>query len=425
MRWWDQRLSRAGECLALSALLLPTLAGCDKILGIRETSLAEAPSSRASCAGQEGGAGPTGPGIGWWSRCSPTQDCFTAGMPTPEDRPGNVEPGNDLPTFYLAYETARLGSRNSDGQLDQFAWRRIGLDLDGICTSSPSCPQSGEPLLGCMPFGSEHPDDGEYCRDNQLGSLDYMLDVLPTASGQYMATDAQFNCSLCQGATNILIGISSYNGLPNDDSVRVDMYPSPGIAELKPIDCTAQSWDTTQCWGRDDEWTIQRSQVPTGKPGPELGPAVHYDPAAYVRDGILVASLPENTPIWFPGDRAVLPVVPVTLQKGILIGRLSREADQWQLSEGIWAGRWKKEDLIEGFKQVGLCEDDPNFSLLRNYAETKADVLSTGANVPGTPCDALSVGFGFTAREAKPGPLVDVPELRGCAGAAGAGGAGA
>ena len=404
-------------------MLLAT--GCRQILGIEETTLAEGGSAGAGgadCRTGDAGA-PTGNGIGWWSGCDESNDCFSAKVPRPEDRPSNVEPGEDVPRLFLAFTSLRLGARNLDGELDPQAWQQTGFDLDGRCTQSSSCPMLGDPPVACLPFGSETPDDGGYCRDNQIGRLDYMLDTLPETSGRFMATDAELNCSLCRGEYNMVFAVSSYNGLPDDDSVRVDLYPSPGIADPKPIDCGQPSWDTSACWTREDAWSVRRSHVPSDEPGPDIGPATYYDPAAYVRDGVLVASLPENTPLWFPQRGGSARVLPVILQGGLLVGRLTGESDNWALSDGVLGGRTRKADLVAAFGRLGLCEDDPAFPLIKTFTDNAADVLSNGAVLPDTPCDALSLGFAFTASEATVGPLVDVEDPVGCeAGAGGAGG---
>ena len=402
------------------------LAGCQSILGIEEGVLAEHAGGAAGAAGEPGsctpppeaaagGAALSGLSLGWWSGCDSSDRCYSVGLPSQEDRPTDVASSDDVPRFFVAIRSMRLGSRNEAGELDEQAWRGLGLDLDGLCTSSSTCNLPGEPEMACSPHSSQTPDDGTYCRDNQVGRLDYTLDTLPLTAGVYMVTEPQFNCSLCQGAYNIIFAVSSYNGLPEDDSVRVDIYPSPGIAELKPIDCSSSEWDGSgSCWTRDDVWGIQSSHVENTQPGPDPGPATYYDPAAFVRDGVIVAALPENTPIWFPGDRAVNTVVPMVLHGGILIGRLAERTGEWEVTDGTLAGRTRKSDLIEGFGMLGVCEGEPAFTVIQSFVDTSADLMSTGAVAPDTPCDALSVGFGFTASEATVGPLVDVTELTPC-----------
>jgi len=355
-------------------------------------------------------------GIGWWSGCDQSGACFSARAPGANDRPAKSDPGVDLPPIFFGFRSMRLGSRNAAGELDKNAWQDIGFDLDGVCTAAPTCPTQGEPPVSCKVQGNQIPVDGNYCRDNTFGRLEYMVETTPEFGKRFRLGESSFNCSICGGEYNFVFRVTGYNGQANDNSVRVDIYPSPGLTAHKPgIDCNAGGWDPGLCWTRDDVWTVQRAYVPSGQSGPDIGDSSLYDPGAFVRDHVLVVGLRENTVFWFPSMKASASAFPMILQEGIVTGRLVQTSTGWTVTDGMVSGRMIWTDALDGFRKLGLCEGDPLFEGARLFAKTSPDLLSTGAVLPDTDCDSISVGISFIADEAQVGPLQDVPELVPCA----------
>jgi len=370
------------------------------------------PEAGASCPAP---AGAVSDGVGWWSGCDESGRCFSARAPTQADRPAATAGGADL-TLTFGIRSMRLGSRDLAGKLDDKAWTTIGFDLDGLCTSSPTCAAEGEPPMSCRVQGTQYPVDGTWCRDNTFGRLEYMVERETEVGNRFRLDESFFNCSICQGAYNFLFRISSYNGLRDDNLVRVDIYPSPGLTAPRAVDCSGTEWKATDCWTPDDVWTVQSSYVTSGEPGPNVGESRMYDPAAFVRDGVVHVALPENTQLWFPGMDAAARAFPMVLQRGVVGVRIEKsDAGAWSLQDGIIAGRMKWTDAIDGFRKLGLCEGDPLFEGVKVFARTSADLLYNGETLPDAPCDAISVGMAFTADEAKIGPLREVPELVPCA----------
>ena len=361
----------------------------------------------------------TGVGVGWWSHTDPASQCYSAGLPGPSDRPANTAPGEIEPLVF-AVRAMRLGSRNEKGEVDKDAWKSIGFDLDNTCSTSPTCPAAEQERMSCSSGASVLPD-GRYCRDNMFGQLEYSITQTPDIGGRFRLNDPTFNCSLCQGAYNFLFKFTGYNGQSDDSSIRVDIYPSPGLDVLKPIDCAQyndhEGWDTNACWGKYDAWQLQSDYVPAGP----TGDSKLYDPSGYVRSDYFVASLPANTVFWFPGNRAVATSFPMVLQGGLVTGKFVRTDDEWRIEDGMIAGRIKVSGAIEGFRLIGMCEDDPLFQGAALIAQSNADVLSSGAVAPEARCDAISVGIAFTASQATMGSVVEVEPLKGCVRGADAG----
>ncbi len=376
-----------------------------------------------SLLGGDGGASsgadsgvPQRAGVGYWS--GPADDpksCFSARYPRVEDRPAKGNPGS-LPPFYLAFQTLNTGSLNDEGKLDPQAWRNVGFDLDGTCTGSETCETPGETHLSCKPVAAAVPLDGAYCRDNTFGRLGYQAAVAPETSRAYGLNSEGFNCALCVGAYNYLFRITGYNGEQDDDEVRVDFYPSPGLDRLLPWDCNSEDWKNHPCFAPDQKWQLRDTSL-AGPMGPngEVPESKLFDAKAFVRQGSLFVTLPENTLFWFPGQRAVATAYPLTIRKGFVTAKLARGKDGlWRASDGVVAGRATRDDVIKGLRLVGICESDPNYSFVEQFVSGNLDILASGERDPNKPCDAISLGIPFTAIQATPGGVAKVDELVEC-----------
>jgi hypothetical protein len=333
---------------------------------------------------------PRGAGIGFWSGpADQPSSCFSARFPRPEDRPA-PSGGAALAPIFLGLLTLNTGTLDAQGKPSPDAWRNVGFDLDGTCTGSETCDTGGQTPLGCKPVAAAVPLDGAYCRDNNFGKLSYLATTAPETSEGYGLTGDGFSCALCVGAYNYLFRLTGYNGEANDDSVRVDLYPSPGLDTLLPWDCKTDDWKKHPCFLPDDKWQI-REDVLVGAPSGagDLPASKLFDANAYVRDQTLVVTLPDDTLFWFPGERRVATAFPVTL-------------------------RTRAADVLKGFRLIGVCENDKNYPFLQDFISKNVDVLANGGRNPDAPCDAISVGMPFTAIQVTPGRPTKVNELVEC-----------
>jgi hypothetical protein len=351
-------------------------------------------------------------GVGWWSGPG-DRGCASTRVPTPDDRPAK---GSDkvLPPIYLAVQATRLGSLGEDGKLDNNAWQDIGFDLDGVCTGVEECAGDDSPP-SCKPTVPQISTDGHLCRDNTFGRLEYAAALVPELSKKYGLSDDAFNCALCVGDYNYLFRISDYNGEPNDDQVRVDLYPSPGLDKPLPWNCADPSWKDHPCFTPDQQFTVTPESMTDPRPGPDLGDAKLFDAAAYVREGYLIVKFPDDTLLWFPGYKALVVSFPIKIQKGIVAGKLTREGDGvWRITDGTIGGRVRESDLVTGFRQLGLCEQDSNYPVMTDFVHKNLDVLADGRRDPNATCDAMSAGIAFKAQQILAGKVATVEPLKEC-----------
>lgn len=357
---------------------------------------------------------PAKSGIGWWSK-DDARGCFSAGMPRPEDRPAPAGEG-DVGPIVFALSSMRLGALNEAGDFDANAWQDIGFDLDGVCTASETCT-SEDPPPSCKAGASQLPRDGRYCRDNTFGKLEYTASLVPQLAKTYGLSDDAFNCALCVGHYNFLVRVTGYNGEPNDDKVRVDLYPSPGLEKPLPWDCSEPTWASQPCFTPDMPWTVLEDALVVKRGGPDLPDSKIFDAEAYVREGTLVLQLPKDTLFWFPGYKGVVVAYPLRLRNGIIVSKIAKGADNiWTLSDGIIGGRARAEDITQGFRLIGFCDttDKDNYELMTTFVGDNLDVLGDGSHDPEQPCDAMSVGLAFTGRQARAGRAETVAPLVEC-----------
>lgn len=366
-----------------------------------------------------------GSGVGWWSTKLPS-GCVSAGLPTEADRPaaGSTE---DLGPITFAISSMAMGSRDRAGLKTPGAWRGLGMDLDGMCTRSETC--EGQELAPCKTAGAGVPEDGAYCRDNTFGKME--AEVVAGQSSELGLSNDGFNCALCNGDYNLVFRITGYNGQLDDDRIRIDIYPSGGIDRELDWQCVSGdevSWHQhdQECWWKTNEdFTLSPDGLaPQAAPPGGIPNAVLYDQSAYVREGYVVARLPADALFWFPGSRAVTLAFPLKLQGGIVVGKLAKdEAGAWKILDGTVAGRARRSDLLDGFRQLGMCEDHPLWGLAQTTLRMNMDLLASGAMDEEAECDAMSVGIGFEARQAKvSGKVAPVSALPGCSPPPGDGG---
>ena len=396
-------------------------------------------SGGTGASGGSGGAGlAPGVGFGFWSEMRP-DGCFSAGVPTADMRPPAGDAG-DVGVIYLAIHKLRLGGQDPKGVASPTAWQDLGFDLDGVCTDSGSQGNATDACSmvedqSCKSSTSKIPPDGNNCRDNTFGRFEG--DVSHTDEiAKYRLNDDLFNCALCVGYFTFLIKISGYNGTPNDDRVRVDLYPSPGLQKPYGLDCMGTSWKSGDlCWIDDpaNRWKVDPDAFAGAMTGADLPDAKLADANAYVRDGYIVMQLPDPALLWFPTQPGV-PVnsFPIIVHRGVVAAKVQKDGGAWSLSDGTIAGSSREKEVVNAFRQVGFCDADPLYSVMTSQVHGALDILQSGKNDTSASCDSLSIGVGFAARQATPGPTEKVVPLTECmdrfatgaGGAAGSGGGG-
>jgi cysteine-rich repeat protein len=395
----------------------------------------DASAGSGGSAGGSSGSGGSAPPIGtfdpltcsggecWWSQ-ETADGCRSASAPTAEQRPS--APAGDVPTeatgegdIYLGWTRIRLGAYLPDGSSDPDAWQGFGLDLDGTCTNSADC-RAVSGAVSCKSPAPQIPFDGELCRDNTFARLQPVAAMVPEIGTTFGISEGVFNCELWRGSYNLITKISGYNGQPNDPHVRVDFYASDGLERPMGWSCPVEDYAATYpLWRTSATWRIDESTLsaPIESEG-SLPDSVNADPDAYVRDGFLVARPPDGTNFRLIGNAMPYRGFPLRVHGGYWIGHLQRAQDgTWTMRDGLSAGRIKRDDLIQGFREVGFCPGqgiDTFYEAMVTYVQENADVLADGSHDPAAECDAMSFGIAFEASQLTPGAAGPVEPLLEC-----------
>jgi len=342
----------------------------------------------------------------FWSRAK--EGCQSAGVPGPQFRPAAetdvTEIGAD-PEIYLALSELHMTATAAPDAPRPPDAKAFGFDLDGVCTSSLTCPESH--AQSCRVAADMPLRDEAECRDNALSGLMAIVRQIPDVADRLGLSETAFNCELTRGGYNILVRITDYNGGSDDPSVRVDWYTSSGL-ETKPEWACPADPEQQARWARGARFAVDPRELLSAIAERGRLPASRVsDSSAYVRHGYLVSRLPDGALLRLAGDGKPLRGFSMLVQKAFWVGKLAKsEEEGWTLSDGMIAGRTRVDDMLQSLRQTGFCKQSQAgllFDSVASYVQRSADVLASGLNDAGAACDALSFGIAFNAREATPG----------------------
>jgi hypothetical protein len=376
--WVLSRRSLLSLALATPLAVAPLLAAAWQACAIYDTSLLlPPPPDAADEAAPEAATTPD------------ADTCAHARWPSP---PAADDPTTGSPATVIdALRTLDIGSRNDGGAPPVY-----GFDLDGVCT----CPA---PDSCRTPSGSAPRCDEEGGRDNAGGEL------LRTFGSFNVFNQDDLTRRLQAGLYGLLMMVRDYNGAANDTRVTVAVYISNGVnAVADGGTFPPPAYDGT------DHWTVDPGSLLGGasldgadcaKGGNTCVP-IYFDDKAYVSNHVLVASL--DFPLSLGGG-ANMGFIALDLTGSVVTARLVPRGTTFALEDGRITGRWATSKLLaslavlpDPFVSGGyLCGDDPTYlSVKKKICDATDIATSAGQDGKGAACDALSVGFGFTAEPA-------------------------
>ncbi len=312
-----------------------------------------------------------------------------AGVPP---RPSLASSPADEQTFFAALTELDFGDEGAEGNP---SWPRTGFDLDGYCTGQgdgPSCVTPGWAVGDHTDVLDGRDNDGLDGRDNAFGAL--------ASDGRAFSTvsvSGTSNAEMKSGKSSLGIRVSRYNGLDNDDRVRVEVF---GIR---------LSGEGTPKADGTDEWDPMFYYVDTDAGYP--APAKYFDDAAYVSDRKLVANFRE-----MQGGGMIL------LRRVLLTARIV-EADggAWSLADGTFGGRASIDDLLalaEYVPDSKVCSGTREYAVYKPFVCRYADIRYSSPDDPSMqddptlPCDGVSMGWSFKAKPAHISDRVNAERAR-------------
>jgi hypothetical protein len=273
-------------------------------------------------------------------------------------------------------------------------WRRFGLDLDGMNTTSIS------DAAECVAVNGNPSLDGNKGIDNAFGQY-----VLPTVVS--LISCLEDNIALRQGCGEgtVLLRLRGWNGTPNDAKVDVSVLSAVDGTSLDDVSgvewggwegatlmlpgLTAEAPDPA--WDGEDYFFIDPSSLVAGNlDRPEVGKS-----DAYIRDGRVV--LPVDTGATFvfltgPGSFSIA-------INGFLIADISEDGQT--LEKGLLAGRFPAGKLIETLEPLGICDESLRGSVVGLLTDNLDLRIEPDVGSPGDECTATGVAFSFQGIRAR------------------------
>jgi hypothetical protein len=309
-----------------------------------------------------------------------------------------VDAGDAGPTF------------GSDGGLPPFGW-----DLDNDCTCQgsppgpPSCLQAAGTKENCDDFAG---------RDHIALELFEALSITAETGSQTA------NQAMQAGQYGLVVQITGYNGMSNDEEVTVALYASNGIDGVQDGGTPVAQHNGNDKWTVDPRYITEGAQlVGTDCETSSLCQPTSVDDTAYVAGGILVAQFPNSVPLTF-GSRANIGGALMQLNGVVLVGTLvaapiAGSGEGWAIVNGSISGRWETSQLLGNLSTIPdpmspdpgyFCGSDPFYATFKNVICSLQDIEANGLDnqTPLAPCDALSMAFAFTAEPARLGPVYGV-----------------
>jgi hypothetical protein len=251
----------------------------------------------------------------------------------------------------------------------------LGWDIDHRCSLVPE-PPATQWDVECAPTDGVQVIDLQECRDDSFGAN--IAGTFP-ALGSQLVADVSLVVSI--GSHAHLLRLSGWSGERNDPRVRVDLariaYGVPdGGTRGDPV-----LWD-----GNDTFYPIDEAFDLSDQP-------VIRDEDAFVADGRLVATLPDDSEILLhAGARSLL----LRLTGAALTARLAAEG----LSEVVLSGRWRVVDLLAELDRVGICASEALRTSVEIRIRGAADVRTMPRGGPGmtAPCESISLALGFSVQ---------------------------
>jgi hypothetical protein len=290
-------------------------------------------------------------------------------------------------------------------------WRRFGLDLDGMDTTS-----IGD-AAECVAANGNPPLDGNKGIDNSFGQY-----VLPTVVSLISCLEDNIALNQGRGRGTALLRLREWNGTPNDAKVDVSVLSAVDGTSLD--DVSAVEWGGPNgsrlmlpgaieeapqpAWDGEDYFFVDPSVLVAGN----LDRPETWKTDAYISNGRVVLSLDTAATFVFltgPGSFSIS-------INGFLIADISEDGQI--LEKGMIAGRFSAGELVATLEPLGICDESFRGSvvgLLTDNLDLRADP-NTGS--PDDPCTATGVAFtfqGIQARIADRVAPVDLPIPNPCA----------
>ncbi len=272
-----------------------------------------------------------------------------------------------------------LGEADRAGNKSPNAWKAYGYNLDGLITTvvDKNSPGLGKVCKLSAGAQAKTHEDGDQGTDNSFGrNILTLLDPFtPTPSNEV-------NSGLEKGDFTIMLKVKGLTDDPAQTATGLSGTILVGAKfsddeNVKPTFTTADDWPYL-----DDP----SAQVPVTGAYINNGTFVNGKGGARVKLSLNVQGQSLNLTI----NKALITFKVNPADKSLADGTIAGVVNTAELADGIKviAGRFSK-DLCQGTTVDGII----------NSIKQASDMLADGTNDPTKPCDGISIGLGFTAKQ--------------------------
>ncbi len=341
-------------------------------------------------------------------------ECKSVGVPS---RPtanagmsGSAGAGGDAESYAVAVSEVDFGFTTTPEDVE----KSIGLNLDEQLTDTrgqTSCVN--DKALGVFDY---------HMKDKANGIDNSGLALLRTVALSYPdLSPEKVNERLKEGGFGLVARVKHYNGASDDTDVFVTVQPAWGVyrePEETPPKFKVPNFNETDVWATDAEYYADSKD--------EIYPTIHSQ-FAYVSGGRLVARFDQlyaNIGMPNPQGGRSRPFE-VRLEGAWFVGDLSIVDGQMSIHNGILAGRWRRTEVFLSMRKNAVGTDQysqclerwDTMPLFRSTVCNAQDLGDGGGCItPASgeveqkpPCNAISVGIGFTAKPASPDTFTTKP----------------
>ena len=204
--------------------------------------------------------------------------------------------------------------------------------------------------------------------------------------------EPRVNSGILVGRSSFLVRVSGYNGTPNDPSVVVSLYASPGLLDVGGQPQPPQFVES-EAWSLDDsQFTALSPDLPT------------TTTQGYVAGGVVVAYLSAAS-IMLSDSFSM------KLSGTVLTVDLDLTGPKPVVTSGILAGRWSAGDILRVVARQrtadsgkALCDDATNYAFAKSVICGEVDIAADPlSDRKGVTCDAISASVRFVAAPASLG----------------------